>query len=355
MLQELINRIIMFSVIFFHSCFLQVVEPWNAQDSFERPDPTVGNSALCLLGSLLRRFSTDAAAAERSRRKPPRQGEGGERPLRNQYGLEGCQPVPMPPSVEEWLYGDPTFPRRLLLSGCLYNKGTMRLLAFLMYDDTRHAQLWSRALLDHVLLDTTDWRDLAADLETVANLVTLKDGLYEQRMLAFFAGKRFFKEMTSSRHGVGCQHLRLALVLQILSDAPDVLASKVLMQGCAWMNWAADFLHRRQARQVACERDDSALPDSPTCAELSVESKYLEEVLDVHTMWQLLEDLQLLDEDGPAAAAAADDDPAAPARSGSTTSSGGGGGGRPAQQGQQAQQRISAQEEEDAEVVEIEV
>jgi hypothetical protein len=34
-----------------------------------------------------------------------------------------------------------------------------------------------------VLLDTTDWRDLAADLETVANLVTLKDGLYEQRML----------------------------------------------------------------------------------------------------------------------------------------------------------------------------
>jgi hypothetical protein len=228
----------MFSVIFFHSCFLQVVEPWNAQDSFERPDPTVGNSALCLLGSLLRRcrlppaarspaspalsrpaapcadwasaslfgggvgsplcrpdppqagfaaatastppprFSTDAAAAERSRRKPPRQGEGGERPLRNQYGsvacpawlcgcvdclqqrrapawlappasplhslltlhlrappppssppptppptphgvcsLEGCQPVPMPPSVEEWLYGDPTFPRRLLLSG----------------------------------------------------------------------------------------------------------------------------------------------------------------------------------------------------------------------------------------------
>jgi hypothetical protein len=23
-----------------------------------------------------------------------------------------------------------------------------------------------------------------------------------------------------------------------------VLASKVLMQGCAWMNWAADFLHR---------------------------------------------------------------------------------------------------------------
>jgi hypothetical protein len=37
-------------------------------------------------------------------------------------------------------------------------------------------------LADHVLVDASDWRDLAVDVETIRKLVTLRDSLYEERV-----------------------------------------------------------------------------------------------------------------------------------------------------------------------------
>ncbi|KAL4854761.1 Ubiquitin carboxyl-terminal hydrolase 24 [Chlorella vulgaris] len=249
----------------------KVVEDWNS-DSFDQDDTCVGHNALCLLGLLLRRFQLDSGLLERSRRKQSKQAlqEGGERAgraLRNPYCFDACELAPVPSAVMDWLYGEPQFVRKLLMAGTHWSNPVLFALS---------VRLAFRSVLCnyHVLVDASDWRDLAVDVETIRKLVTLRDSLYEERVSSFFNFEMYIetsiiKETMNARRGAGCQHLLLALVLAVLVDAPKEIVQEVLQRDISWLGWADKFLDRRRRRELSSEKDDS----NPTYADLCAENQ----------------------------------------------------------------------------------
>ena len=113
-------------------------------------------------------------------------------------------------------------------AGCVRNTSTLRLFLFLQHDNTHDAQLWHRTMLgeraalglhaavlarprwrapalhapatsqppmlipvppplppfltDHVLIDCADWRDLAAEVLVLSQLMVQRDGLQAERV-----------------------------------------------------------------------------------------------------------------------------------------------------------------------------
>jgi hypothetical protein len=156
----------------------------------------------------------------------------------------------MPQEVVEWLYEDPAFLRKLLMPGCIAGVGPQKLLGYLMFDNQRHARDWHRALLEHVLLDATDWRnDLAPELHTLAALFDLGDSLTADRAAALLLGLEggppgILREMRNNRRSVGCQHLLLALAAHVLSEAPMPVIMEVAERWQDWPAWAKHFLQK---------------------------------------------------------------------------------------------------------------
>ncbi|PSC74217.1 ubiquitin specific peptidase 24 isoform A [Micractinium conductrix] len=282
----------------------RVADFWSGVEAEDRSQDSPGYYALILLSYLLRRFSPELPHAQQlSRRKPQRAAPqpAPERPPRNPHCLDGVDLVPMPLDVVEWLYGDPFFLRKLMMPGCVRNTSTLRLFLFLQHDNTHDAQLWHRTMLDHVLIDCADWRDLAAEVLVLSQLMVQRDGLQAERVSTLLLGAPeggpgpgLLQEMTNARRGVGCQHLLLYLALTVLHEVPEELALSVLENQDRWLHWASEFINRRWTKQKQSEGDSTVPPDSPTADDLATEGQLDPRVMSPGVMWRQLSGLQQL-------------------------------------------------------------
>ncbi|KAL4452636.1 hypothetical protein ABPG75_008298 [Micractinium tetrahymenae] len=260
----------------------KVAEQWASLDPEQRQVQDGAHAMLCLLSLLLRRFSSAVSAEapmDRSRRKPARQQGGGETVMfpRNPHSLDGFEPAAMPPEVLDWLYADPSFPRKLLMPGALHGTAPVRLLSFLTWNNQAQLQLWTTTLLQHLLHDATDWRDLVVEVPLLTAVLSLKDGMYHARLMSFLCGvdqdpPGILKEMMNSRRGSGCQQILLGLALTLLLEAPAEFALGLVEGEPRWPAWARKFIEKLEARTFEDDDDDNLCPDSPTHEELASEA-----------------------------------------------------------------------------------